>query len=392
MKKHSVLLLLALAHLAPVSSKAEEWRSEELNCAVTLPSGGEWTRPPASQPAVKAVAQTNDKSESVVLMVVPLPNSNYKLDDNFIQNFEGGYYPPGKSKKVSGAQLLIQGVPAYKTTGELYANGSIIHRAAILWIVGDKFYQLAAIKLKGAPLEDPTIRAFMSSFHFLKTSNVRPMVAQSTGQLPDLRTLVPAKTTQVDVMRLRIPPRVQELAARMQQATAAKQAWFIEYVKVHADARPLPYHENLGLTAEEYSEFLELSKKQTTLEKTAQMPLQVAPTKEGVQLRFDDSVNLLQPISIDFSDATVTVPLAKMTSPQRIDSGPNGGLLGPHKTYTWTAREGTPESGAWTSVELSLGKMLTTGRTYLQYKAYQFVDKKPNVRFETLLFFDSPQE
>jgi hypothetical protein len=171
MKKKLLLLLFGLAHFAPISGRAEEWRSEQLNCAVTLPSGADWTQPPVSDPSIKAVAQTKDKSESVVLMVISLPTNNYKLDDNFIRNFEGGYFPAGKSKKVSGAQLVIEGVPAYKTTGERYANGNTIHTAAILWILGDKCYQLAAIKLKGAPLEDPTIRAFMSSFHFLNTSD-----------------------------------------------------------------------------------------------------------------------------------------------------------------------------------------------------------------------------
>ena len=173
MNKTLFLSLFGLAYLFVFSLRAEEWRSEELNCAVTLPSGPEWTQPAAPNPAVKAISQTNDKSQSVTLMVVPLPNGNFKLDDKFIQSFESTYSPPGKSKKVSGAQLVIQGLPAYKTTGQLFVNGNVVHTAAILWISGDKFYEVAATKLEAAPLEDQTIRTFMSSFHFLQAPDLR---------------------------------------------------------------------------------------------------------------------------------------------------------------------------------------------------------------------------
>lgn len=162
------LSVVSLAHLAPRNCIAEEWHSEELNCAVTLPTGGEWTQPSVPNSTVRAVAQTNDQTASVFLMVVPLPNGS-KLDDKFIQGYEDGHYQPGKSKKLSGARLIIQGVPAYKSIAELYVNGNTVQQVGILWIADGKLYQLSALKRNAPPLEDPAIRAFMASFHFLKS-------------------------------------------------------------------------------------------------------------------------------------------------------------------------------------------------------------------------------
>jgi hypothetical protein len=104
-------------------------------------------------------------------MVVPLPIGT-KLDDRFIQGYEDGHYQPGKSKKLSGDRLIIQGLPAYRATGEIYTNGNTAQQVTILWIADGKLYSLAAVKRTGPPLEDPTVRAFLASFHFLKPPNV----------------------------------------------------------------------------------------------------------------------------------------------------------------------------------------------------------------------------
>jgi hypothetical protein len=166
-KSFLVLLGLSLAHLACCKCLAGEWLSEEFNCALTLPSGAEWRQPNAPNPAIRVLAQTSDQSVSVLLLVVPVPIGT-KLDDRFIQGYEDGHYQAGSSKKLSGDRRVIQGLPAYRTTGEIYTNGNTAQQVTILWIAGDKLYSLVAVKRTGPPLEDPDVRAFLASFHFLK--------------------------------------------------------------------------------------------------------------------------------------------------------------------------------------------------------------------------------
>lgn len=151
-----------------VACCGEEWRSDEFNCAVAPPNSADWAQPPLPNPSIKFLAQTKDRSTSVLLSVVPLPpDKNETLNTRFIEGFEGSYFKPGQSKKTSGVGLVIQGIPAYKLTGELYANGATFYRAVTLWIADNRLYQLVALKSKSLPLDDPEVRTFISSFHFL---------------------------------------------------------------------------------------------------------------------------------------------------------------------------------------------------------------------------------
>ena len=161
------LLLLACLSPAVAADPPPETRLQELNCAVTLPDGPQWTRPSSVTPVVKAAAQTSDRTASVVLTVVDLSDSSAKLNSEFITQFEQGYFPADRSKKTSSTQLTLQGVPGYKATGEFYVNGKTMQRAIYLWIADGKIYNLVAMKLDAPPFEDTTLRAAMDSFHFL---------------------------------------------------------------------------------------------------------------------------------------------------------------------------------------------------------------------------------
>jgi hypothetical protein len=210
------------------------------------------------------------------------------------------------------------------------------------------------------------------------------------AEVPPMEELLPQKNVRADVMALGNSIRMQELDKKMQEAIASKREWWIEYIKANAEKRPLPHHENMGVTADEYAEYLQLGTKQT-LEKVSEVQLLATKIPGGVQLRFDDMKNALQPIDFDFTAASVTTPLAKMTSPERRNSGPGGGLLGPHVAYSWSARTGTPESGTLTSVNVTIGRVLATGREFFQYKVLKVTEQKPEIQFETLLLYEAKE-
>lgn len=159
--------LFCLVCLAATTAKAQGTWFQQFNCTLTLPAGPLWNKPPPVGPGVRAAAQTNDRTASIMLTIVPLPNPSTKIDAGFIAQFEQGYFPAGKSRKISGVQLVLQGVPAYKATGEIYINGKTIQTAMYLWLADGRAYQIAAMKLNTPPLEDAEILTAMNSFHFL---------------------------------------------------------------------------------------------------------------------------------------------------------------------------------------------------------------------------------
>ncbi len=54
------------------------------------------------------------------------------------------------------------------------------------------------------------------------------------------------------------PPEIEKYIAKVEQAAQKDRAWFAEYSKTTKPGIPLPYHEKIGLTKEEYDEYLAL--------------------------------------------------------------------------------------------------------------------------------------
>jgi outer membrane murein-binding lipoprotein Lpp len=73
----------------------------------------------------------------------------------------------------------------------------------------------------------------------------------------NLADAIPTGETAVEVLGVRYSDRVEELAQRMSSTVSTNQTWWIEYIKQHADDRPLPYHANFGLMKQEYAEWLD---------------------------------------------------------------------------------------------------------------------------------------
>lgn len=54
------------------------------------------------------------------------------------------------------------------------------------------------------------------------------------------------------------PPEIEKYIAKVETAARKNQEWFSEFTKASKPGTPLPFHENLGLTKEEYDEYLAL--------------------------------------------------------------------------------------------------------------------------------------
>ena len=76
----------------------------------------------------------------------------------------------------------------------------------------------------------------------------------------DVKNLLPAGSMKFEVMdKVRQSPRQIELTQKFQEAIRENYDWFLEYSSNIEPGKPMPYHENLGLTEEEYSELQELT-------------------------------------------------------------------------------------------------------------------------------------
>lgn len=54
------------------------------------------------------------------------------------------------------------------------------------------------------------------------------------------------------------PPEIEKYIAKVEASARKNKEWFAEYTKASKPGAPLPFHENLGLTKEEYDDYLTL--------------------------------------------------------------------------------------------------------------------------------------
>lgn len=54
------------------------------------------------------------------------------------------------------------------------------------------------------------------------------------------------------------PPEIEKYIAKVEASARKNKEWFAEYTKASKPGAPLPFHENLGLTKEEYDDYLAL--------------------------------------------------------------------------------------------------------------------------------------
>jgi hypothetical protein len=69
---------------------------------------------------------------------------------------------------------------------------------------------------------------------------------------------VPGKVVKAEIVTVVPPPEIDKYIAKVEAAARKNKEWFKDYAKNAPSGVPLPYHEKLGLTKEEYDKYLEL--------------------------------------------------------------------------------------------------------------------------------------
>jgi hypothetical protein len=70
--------------------------------------------------------------------------------------------------------------------------------------------------------------------------------------------LKPNEPTKAEIVIVVPPPDIEKYISKVEQSASKNSKWFAEYSKASKPGVPLPFHENLGLTKEEYAAYIEL--------------------------------------------------------------------------------------------------------------------------------------
>lgn len=167
-----------------------------------------------------------------------------------------------------------------------------------------------------------------------------------------------AKDTPVrgEIGMVQPPKEIEKYIAKVEQAARKDVAWFQEYSKTNRNGAPLPYHEKLGLTKEEYDEYLKLWQKR---EFKAMQP---------VMLQLRESAGSW---SISATGAAGALTTLRYDAKQDIFKSANGNL----KRIDDIQANAESILGAWNGQEWKYEEETGLGKTKENFAIGKFADK-----------------
>jgi hypothetical protein len=169
-----IAIVVCAIQLLARNAPGEVWKSQELNCAITLPSGSDWSRVTPPAPIVKVAVRNQAQGKTIALYVVEAPSDGQSLS-SFLPGFKESWFEEGLTSDRSEESLSIDGRTARRLMDTVTIQGTSMRRANTIIIDNGKVYQITAMCRTGKPLDDPEIEATLKSFHFLSAVSAVPV-------------------------------------------------------------------------------------------------------------------------------------------------------------------------------------------------------------------------
>lgn len=168
----------------------------------------------------------------------------------------------------------------------------------------------------------------------------------------------PGSVVRGEIVLVVPPPELDKYVAKVEEAAHKDPEWFREHSKNAKPGVPLPYHEKLGLTKEEYDEYLKLWAKR-----------EFKPVEPvGLQLRSGSDDKW----SIAVSGSAQSISMLRYDPKEDVFRSPNGTL----KRLEEVNADANSTLGAWTGHEWKFEESTSLGITKENIAIGQTADKK----------------
>jgi len=215
----------------------------------------------------------------------------------------------------------------------------------------------------------------------------------------DIKALLPQKTSTVLIYEnVTIEnPRLLELQSTFTKSIQENYDWFVEYGKTND--LPLPYHKNMGLSKSEFDELQQLYKNaEFKLQETGKENMIVSYKENFIYFSSSGTLEFFNHIKINLADSTIQM-VDNTLQFQRIDTVENSNNIfnSPWIGYTW--RYNYPENyesmssdymktGLVKSYTFTIGKLETTGKTFIKLKGVEMNNGEKYVDFDAPIIFE----
>ncbi|MHC8950450.1 hypothetical protein [Sphingobacterium hungaricum] len=213
----------------------------------------------------------------------------------------------------------------------------------------------------------------------------------------DLKDWFSAGTVLANVAEYTPTNRQLELTEKIKTALNDNLDWYYSYIKDVPPGEPMPYHENIGLSLEEYTEFLELGASKNTFSSLSEN-LEIV-LSDGI-IRFDSQINMeiLDSIQIDLNKNIVSLGKIRMPFKQTVDvSSEDNFFNSKWSGYSWGLEEpdgleamGLEDllSAHIKSYNISIGKIEKTGQILINLNFKEINQGEKLMDISLPIFFD----
>jgi hypothetical protein len=190
----------------------------------------------------------------------------------------------------------------------------------------------------------------------------------------DITQLLPEGNSKVDIMGIKFPDGYEELVARLQRSVAVNQEWFFKYQKEnYVPGKGLPYHENLGVTEQEW-EKMKTMDSQIKLVKIAESEFMVERNGNEIKISAPPDMDDLNGIRIKLDSNIIYMSKTKISYVGLSDITDTNNVIGKWKGHRWKLEENkNPDYNSREEIsgriyELTLGQSAKEKKTFLHLK------------------------
>ncbi|GJM23811.1 MAG: hypothetical protein DHS20C16_02260 [Phycisphaerae bacterium] len=202
--------------------------------------------------------------------------------------------------------------------------------------------------------------------------------------------MIPKGRVDVQILELGAPPRAHELMKKMMAGMSSNSEWYANFVREHAQpGEPLPYDARMGITKEEYDEFLGLNNQLTTVE----VGRALLDCKEIAEGRFEfqggTGLEVLKGIQIDLIKDVLITTNGIGDNRSEVTASEAQSATGPWNGVQWAVRDFDTATMTGVVEKLALGRLSRTGRYILYYNLAKAGSDESN-RSSLILTYDLP--
>ena len=176
-------------------------------------------------------------------------------------------------------------------------------------------------------------------------------------------------TTNMAILGVGASPQVEALSAQMQESLARNSEWLTSYLDEHADLQPgeiLPYHENFGITQEEYESLIQGFDDLEVIE-LIEVPLQVAREEGGYRLS-SPPIEELGGVFIDIEEFGARTRFGIIDDCEVVLPNQENAGIGRWRGLTCRREEGNPLADNYAmNLVFSIGRVVETQEFYVHF-------------------------